>query len=85
MDKIPWNRVILDEYVSLALLTEEEEKIIRTRAAGWSQVKQCHTFSMSPAALARKIKKSIFDRRVREKRKKNDGKTRVFPSFFIAL
>ncbi|MBP3699091.1 MAG: hypothetical protein J6J01_06410 [Oscillospiraceae bacterium] len=57
MDKIPWNRVILDEYVSLALLTEEEENIIRTRAAGWSQVKQCHTFSMSPAALARKIKK----------------------------
>lgn len=57
MDKIPWNRVILDEYISLALLTEEEENIIRTRAAGWSQVKQCHTFSMSPSALARKIKK----------------------------
>lgn len=57
MDKIPWNRVILDEYISLALLTEEEENIIRTRAAGWSQVKQCRAFSMSPATLARKIKK----------------------------
>ena len=57
MDKIPWNRVILDEFVALALLTEEEEQIVRTRAAGWSQVKQCHEFNMSPAALARKIKK----------------------------
>lgn len=57
MDKIPWNRVILEEYISLALLTEEEEKIVRTRAAGWSQVKQCRAFSMSPATLGRKIKK----------------------------
>lgn len=57
MDKIPWNRVILDEYISLALLTEEEENIIRTRAAGWSQVKQCHAFNMSLATITRKTKR----------------------------
>lgn len=57
MDKIPWNRVILDEYISLALLTEEEEKLIRTRAAGWSQVRQCHAFNMSLATITRKMKK----------------------------
>lgn len=55
MKKVPWNRVILDEYVSLALLTDEDEKIIRTRAAGWSQTKQCMTFNVSPATLTRRI------------------------------
>lgn len=56
MDKIPWNRVILDEFVSLALLTEEEERIVRARAAGWSRVKMCHTYNMSLATVDRIIK-----------------------------
>lgn len=56
MDKIPWNRVILDEFVSLALLTEEEENIVRARAAGWSRVKMCHAFNMSLATVDRTIK-----------------------------
>lgn len=56
MDKVPWNRVILDEFVSLALLTEEEEKIVRARAAGWSRVKMCHNFNMSLATVDRIIK-----------------------------
>lgn len=58
MDKVPWNRVILDEFFSLALLTPEEEKIIRTRAAGWSQCRQCHAYGMSLATLNRIIKKA---------------------------
>lgn len=57
MDKIPWNRVILDEFISLALLSPEEEKIIRTRAAGWSQTKQCHALHVSSATLNRIIKR----------------------------
>lgn len=57
MNKVPWNRVILEEFVSLALLTEEEEKIIRARIAGWSQVKQCFAFNMSSATLTRKVRK----------------------------
>lgn len=57
MDKIPWNRAILDEYLSLAILTPEEEEIVRTRAAGWSQAKQCHTLHISLATLNRSIKK----------------------------
>ena len=55
MDKVPWNRVILDEFFSLALLTPEEEEIIRTRAAGWSQCRQCHSYGMSLATLNRII------------------------------
>ena len=56
MDKIPWNRVILEEFCSLALLTPLEENIIRTRAAGWSRVQQCHAYGMSLATLDRHIK-----------------------------
>ena len=57
MDKVPWNRVILDEFCSLAILTPLEEKIIRTRAAGWSRVQQCHAYGMSLATLDRYIRK----------------------------
>lgn len=57
MEKVPWNRVILDEFCSLALLTPLEENIIRTRAAGWSRVEQCHAYGISLATLDRIIKK----------------------------
>ena len=57
MDKVPWNRVILDEFCSLAILTPLEEKIIRTRAAGWSRVQLCHAYGMSLATLDRYIRK----------------------------
>lgn len=57
MDKVPWNRVILDEFCSLAILTPLEEKIIRTRAAGWSQAKQCHKFCVSLATVTRTVRK----------------------------
>lgn len=57
MDKIPWNRVILDEFCDLALLSPLEENIIRTRAAGWSRVEQCHAYGISLATLDRIIKK----------------------------
>lgn len=55
MDKVPWNRVILDEFCSIALLTELEENIVRTRAAGWSQTKQCHRFNVSQATITRMV------------------------------
>lgn len=57
MDTVPWNRVILDEFCSLALLTPLEENIVRTRAAGWSQVKQCHKFNVSLATITRIVRK----------------------------
>lgn len=57
MDTVPWNRVILDEFCSLAMLTPLEENIVRTRAAGWSQVKQCHMFHVSLATVTRTVRK----------------------------
>lgn len=57
MEKVPWNRVILDEFCDLAILSPLEENIIRTRAAGWSRVEQCHAYGISLATLDRIIKK----------------------------
>lgn len=57
MGKVPWNRVIYNEFVSLSYLTEEEEKILKTRIAGWSQVKQCQSLKISLATLNRRIGK----------------------------
>ena len=49
--------MILDEFCDLALLSPLEENIIRTRAAGWSRVEQCHAYGISLATLDRIIKK----------------------------
>lgn len=57
MDKVPWNRVILEEFISLAILTPEEEKLVRTRAAGWSQTRQCHALNVSLATITRMVRK----------------------------
>lgn len=57
MGMVPWNRVILEEFCSLAILTPLEEQILRTRATGWSQAKQCHTFHVSLATITRTVRK----------------------------
>lgn len=57
MDKVPWNPVIFREFVSLSYLTEEEEKILKTRIAGWNQAAQIHELNMSLATLNRKTRK----------------------------
>ncbi len=43
----------MDEFINLASLSEDEDLIIRARAAGWSRVKMCHEFNMSLAAIDR--------------------------------
>lgn len=58
-----WNRVLLDEFIDLASLSEDEERVIRARAAGWSRVKMCHEYNMSLAAIDRIVArlKSKYD------------------------
>ena len=53
--QVPWNSVILDEFISLALLTEDEEKIMRTRIAGWTRTKQAMELGMSLSSIDRII------------------------------
>ena len=51
MKDIIWNNIILDEFFRLAILTETEEQILRTRIAGWSRVKQSMEMNMSVSAV----------------------------------
>lgn len=53
--QVPWNSVILEEFIRLALLTEDEEKIMRTRIAGWTRTKQSLEFGMSLSSIDRTI------------------------------
>lgn len=51
MKDIIWNKIILDEFLRLAFLTETEEKILRTRIAGWSRVKQSIEMNLSISSI----------------------------------
>lgn len=33
--EVPWNKIILEEFVRLGALTKDEEWVMRTRVAGW--------------------------------------------------
>lgn len=57
MDKVPWNREIYREFVSLSYLTKEEERILKTRIAGWNQAAQIDELHISLATLNRRIRK----------------------------
>lgn len=50
---IPWTKTMLEKFIDEALLTEEEEKILRTRVAGWSIVRQSMEFGLSTATVSR--------------------------------
>lgn len=54
--KVPWTKSMLEKFVEEALLNEEEEKLIRTRIAGWSIVKQSMEFGMSTSSISRIIR-----------------------------
>lgn len=55
--EVPWNKIILEEFVSLALLSKEEEMIMRTRVAGMTRTQQAMTFGMSEATVDRIIRR----------------------------
>ena len=51
MKDVIWNKIILDEFIQLALLTDIEEKVLRTRIAGWSRVKQSMELNISVSTV----------------------------------
>lgn len=55
--QVPWNKVILETFIEDAILTKEEEMIMRTRVAGWSRVRQSQEFGMSIATIDRIIRR----------------------------
>lgn len=54
-NQVPWNKIILEHFIDLALLTKDEEMIMRTRVAGWSRTKQSLELGMSLSTVDRLI------------------------------
>ena len=54
-NEVIWTKLVLDRFIQLANLTEEEEIVIRTRAAGWSRVKQAMELNISISGIDRII------------------------------
>ena len=55
--QVPWGKIILEEFIAQAELTDLEEQIMRTRVKGWSRVKQADYFNISLSTLDRIIKR----------------------------
>lgn len=55
--QVPWNKIILEEFIAQAALTDDEEWVMRTRVAGWSRTKQSMELGMSLATVDRIIAK----------------------------
>lgn len=50
--QVPWNKIILEEFINLALLTKDEEMILRTRIYGWTVREQADRLDMSDGRTA---------------------------------
>ena len=57
MRQVPWNKIILETFIDLAVLTKDEEMVMRTRVAGWTVTKQALELGMSEATVHRIIKR----------------------------
>lgn len=53
--QVPWSKIILETFIEEAVLTKDEEMIIRTRVAGWSRIKQSMELGMSVSTVDRHI------------------------------
>lgn len=53
--QVPWNKIILEEFIELACLSNTEEMIMRTRVKGWSITEQSHKLHMSESSIKRII------------------------------
>ena len=53
--QVPWGKVILEAFIAEAMLTKEEEMIMRTRIAGWTISRQAMEFGMSESSINRTI------------------------------
>ena len=68
--QVPWTKIILETFIKEAMLSEEEEWIMRTRIAGWSRTKQARELNISEATL---------DKRIADLKRKYDAVSRFNP------
>ena len=62
--EVPWDSRIVEEFVSRAMLSPDEEWIIRTRARGMPRCQQADALGLSERSLDRAIRrlKTKYDR-----------------------
>lgn len=53
--QVLWNKVVLETFITEAMLSPEEEHIMRTRVAGWSRQKQAFELGISVPTIDRII------------------------------
>lgn len=53
--QVPWNKIIVETFIEEAMLTKDEEMILRTRVAGWSRTQQAMELGMSIATVDKLI------------------------------
>ena len=58
--QVPWNKVILEEFIRIGCLSETEEMIMRTRVHGLTITKQSYELNMSESNI-KKIIAEYFD------------------------
>ncbi len=51
--QVPWNKIIVEEFIKLATLSDDEINILKTRALGWTITKQSMTFGISESTINR--------------------------------
>lgn len=71
--QIPWTKTLLEDFIQEALLTEDEEFIVRTRIAGWSSIKQSMERGLSTATISNIVKRC---------KEKYDNLHKQFPNRF---
>lgn len=49
--QVPWNKIIVETFIEEAMLSKEEEMILRTRVKGWSRTKQSLELGMSISSV----------------------------------
>ena len=49
--QVPWNKIIVETFIEDAMLTKDEEMILRTRVAGWTRTKQAMELGMSVSTV----------------------------------
>lgn len=54
--QVPWNKVILETFIADAMLTKDEEIIMRTRVAGWTRKEQAQKLNMDVSTIDYHIK-----------------------------
>lgn len=54
--QVNWNKIIYDEFLRLAILTDDEKKVLETRLKNYSRIQQSEMLGVSVATIDRIIK-----------------------------